>query len=379
MDVTQDPAQAEGAALTLADGRRLALVGSELYLGRALTNDIVVDDATIAPRHARLEHVSSGWLLTDLASPAGTEVNGQLISRPVFLAPGDAIRLGRVLVVLDANGVAHEPPRLRSSVADDAPPARPRERARRDDGANPWLGSTLITLRNVSKTYDSAAGPLPVLRDVSLTVNAGELVAIVGPSGCGKSTLLNVITGIDQPDSGRVHVAGQDLHELRGDGLARWRGHTVGIVFQFFQLLPTLTVAENVMLPMAFCKTYPGPHRRARALQLLERVGMEQLADRFPTALSGGEQQRVAIARALANDPPLLVADEPTGNLDGRTGRQIFELFRRLVASGTTVLMVTHDAALASQTRRRIEMRDGAIVRVPQAAPVDAAPAELPT
>jgi putative ABC transport system ATP-binding protein len=228
--------------------------------------------------------------------------------------------------------------------------------------ALPWPGGPVIGLHNVVKTYPTSKGPQLVLRGVSLAVEPGQFVAIVGPSGCGKSTLLNVITGIDRPDAGEVVVGGQNLRDLRDDVLVGWRGRNIGIVFQFFQLLPTLTVAENVMLPMAFCHTYRGRERRARALEVLGRVGMAHLADRLPNALSGGEQQRVAIARALANDPAVLVADEPTGNLDGRTGRQIFDLFAELVRAGTTVLMVTHDAVLARSASRRIEMRDGSIV-----------------
>jgi putative ABC transport system ATP-binding protein len=220
----------------------------------------------------------------------------------------------------------------------------------------------VIRLDGVNKTYSASAGPVTVLRGVSLTIEPGEFVAIVGPSGSGKSTLLNIITGIDQPDAGEVVVDGRDLCAMRPDALVAWRGRTVGIVFQFFQLLPTLTVAENVMLPMAFCHTYHGRQRRARAMEVLGQVSMAHMADRLPNALSGGEQQRVAIARALANDPAVLVADEPTGNLDEQTGRQIFELFAALVGQGTTVVMVTHDPDLARRVPRRIEMRDGEIV-----------------
>jgi putative ABC transport system ATP-binding protein len=220
----------------------------------------------------------------------------------------------------------------------------------------------VVQLHKVVKTYQTSAGTQAVLRGVSLVVQPGEFLAIVGPSGGGKSTLLNIVAGLDRPDSGEVIVAGQDLRTLPGDALVGWRGRTIGIVFQFFQLLPTLTVAENVMLPMAFGNTYKGRLRRARTLELLGRVGMAHMADRLPNALSGGEQQRVAIARALANDPALVVADEPTGNLDTRTGEQVFELFAGLARGGTTVVMVTHDPALAERASRQIELRDGSIV-----------------
>ena len=344
--------------LRLADGHRLPLHGEELYIGRAPTNEIVLDDQTIASRHARLLRYPEGWLLMDLKSKNGTAVNGQPLTRPVFLVPGDVIRLGRLVVTLQlAEHVYNARPLRREGAArvGDAPGRATRLLARRP-------GAPVVDLRNIVKTYETSAGPVTVLRDVSLAVQPGEFVAIVGPSGCGKSTLLNVITGIDRPDAGEVVVGGQDIRRMRDHTLVAWRGHTVGIVFQFFQLLPTLTVAENVMLPMAFCQTYPGRERRARALEVLGRVGMDHMADRLPSALSGGEQQRVAIARALANAPPVLVADEPTGNLDGQTGRQIFELFAGLVASGTTVLMVTHDPVLATNVPRRIEMHDGRIV-----------------
>jgi putative ABC transport system ATP-binding protein len=229
--------------------------------------------------------------------------------------------------------------------------------------ARPQPGPPLITLGNVVKSYDTSAGPITVLKGVSLSVQPGEFVAIVGPSGCGKSTLLNVITGIDRPDGGQVYIGGEDILRMGTDRLARWRGLNVGIVFQFFQLLPTLTVAENVMLPMAFCNKYRGGQRRARALECLRLVGMDHVADRLPSALSGGQQQRVAIARALSNDPAVLVGDEPTGNLDSKTSQAMFELFGQLVTSGKTMLMVTHDPVLARSVPRRIEMLDGAIVQ----------------
>ncbi len=331
-------------ALVLADGRELPLLRDDLSIGRAPTNAIVLDDETILPRQARLVRFPEGWVLGDLASSAGTAVNGQPVTYPVVLAPGDTIRLGRLELAFQSAGAA----------------GAYRRGETREQFAQP--GACLVEIRDVVKTYPAAAGPVRVLHGVSLSVRAGEFVAILGPSGCGKSTLLNLITGIDRPDAGEVIVAGQDLQRLSSDALARWRGRTVGIVFQFFQLLPTLTVAENVMLPMAFCHTFPGRERRARTLEVLRQVGLERMADRLPSALSGGEQQRVAIARALANDPPLLVADEPTGNLDARTGRQIFNLFAQLVAAGTTVLMVTHDPTLAREVPRCVEMVDGSVV-----------------
>ncbi len=223
--------------------------------------------------------------------------------------------------------------------------------------------NVLIDLRNVVKTYQTGAGEVTVLKGISLQVRAGEFVSVVGPSGSGKSTLLNMITGIDRPTQGEVFVDGQAVHTLSENQLARWRGRHVGVVFQFFQLLPTLTIVENVMLPMDFCNVYRRRERRERAMALLETVGIADHADKLPSTLSGGEQQRAAIARALANDPPLIVADEPTGNLDTATAQEILALFEQLVAQGKTLLIVTHDVNLSARTQRTIHLLDGRILR----------------
>ena len=211
--------------------------------------------------------------------------------------------------------------------------------------------SALIQIDSLVKEYDTGAGPLRVLHDVSLSVQPGEFVAVVGASGSGKSTLINMITGIDRPTCGEVTVAGSRLNDLDENAMARWRGRHIGVIFQFFQLLPALTILENVILPMDFCNTYPVGERKARALYLLEQVEMAEQAHKLPGAVSGGQKQRAAIARALANDPPLLVGDEPTGNLDSRTADRIFDLFGDLVALGKTLVMVTHDRE--SRKRRR--------------------------
>jgi len=220
---------------------------------------------------------------------------------------------------------------------------------------------TIIELRNVTKTYTTGAGDLTVLKGITLSVQPGEFVSVVGPSGSGKSTLLNMITGIDRPTSGEVYVGGEAVHRLSENQLARWRGRTIGVVFQFYQLLPTLTILENVILPMDFCNVYRRRERKQRAMELLERVGIAAHAHKLPSALSGGEQQRGAIARALANDPPIIVADEPTGNLDTATAAEIFTLFENLVAQGKTLLVVTHDPALSQRTQRVIHLLDGRI------------------
>lgn len=219
----------------------------------------------------------------------------------------------------------------------------------------------LIELQRVVKTYQSEAGTFTALKGVDLTVGRGEFVAIVGKSGSGKSTLINMITGIDRPTSGRVIIGGTEVQKLSEDEIAEWRGKTIGVVFQFFQLLPTLSVIENVMLPMDFCRMYAPRERKDRAMALLRQVEMAEHADKLPTAISGGQQQRVAIARALANDPPILVADEPTGNLDSRTAESVFQLFESLVTHGKTIVMVTHDDELSLRAGRTITITDGVI------------------
>jgi putative ABC transport system ATP-binding protein len=220
----------------------------------------------------------------------------------------------------------------------------------------------LIEVRQVVKRYESAAGAFTALNGVSLRISRGEFVAVIGKSGSGKSTLLNVIAGIDHPTSGEVVVGRTNVHLLRERQIAPWRGRTVGVIFQFFQLLPTLTVIENVMLPMDFCHMFTPRQRRERALYLLEQVDLGEHARKLPTALSGGQQQRVAIARALANDPPILLADEPTGNLDSRSAEAVFRLFTDLAETGKTILMVTHDADLARQVTRAIILGDGQVI-----------------
>lgn len=220
----------------------------------------------------------------------------------------------------------------------------------------------LIELRQVVKTYEGAAGTFVALKGIDLQVDPGEFVAVVGKSGSGKSTLINMITGIDRPTSGEVLVGDTAVHRLSEGQIAVWRGRNIGVVFQFFQLLPTLTVVENVMLPMDFCNMYSMGEREERAMRLLEQVEVADHARKLPTAISGGQQQRVAIARALANDPPILVADEPTGNLDSVTAVSIFNLFGELVTGGKTILMVTHDLDLAQRVTRTVTLADGEIV-----------------
>lgn len=225
----------------------------------------------------------------------------------------------------------------------------------------PCSGKAAVEISAVRKTYMTGAGEFEALKGVDLRVEKGEFVAVVGKSGSGKSTLINMITGIDRPSGGEVWVAGTPVHRLTENQIAVWRGNTVGVVFQFFQLLPTLTVLENVMLPMDFCDKFKAFERPERARELLELVGVIDQADKLPANLSGGQQQRVAIARSLANDPPLLVADEPTGNLDHRTADAVIELFGRLTQTGKTILMVTHDDELAARGSRIVTVAEGEI------------------
>lgn len=221
---------------------------------------------------------------------------------------------------------------------------------------------SLIEINNLYKTYVNPAGEFPVLKGIDAQFQAGEFVSIVGKSGSGKSTLINMITGIDRPTSGEINVNGVAVHKLRERDMSAWRGKNIGIVFQFFQLLSTLSLVENIMLPMDFCDMYNRKERKERAMYLLALVDMEEHANKLPTAISGGQQQRVAIARALANDPPILIADEPTGNLDSKTAESVFSLFERLVDEGKTIVMVTHDQSLAQRVSRSIHITDGEIL-----------------
>jgi putative ABC transport system ATP-binding protein len=221
----------------------------------------------------------------------------------------------------------------------------------------------IVQVKEVIKSFPVGDGEITILKGISFEVDAGEFVSIVGPSGNGKSTLLNMITGIDHPSAGEVIVTGREVHRMSENQLASWRGENVGIIFQFFQMLPALSLLQNIILPMDFANKYTPKERKERAMHLLEIVGLADQAQKLPSMVSGGQQQRAAIARALANDPPLLVADEPTGNLDSRTAGDVFDLFSNLVEQGKTMLMVTHDKELARRVPRVLEIIDGKITR----------------
>jgi ABC-type lipoprotein export system ATPase subunit len=228
-----------------------------------------------------------------------------------------------------------------------------------EDGAK---NTQMIDLRAVNKYYRSAAGDYHALKDIDLSIGAGEFVSIIGKSGSGKSTLLNMIAGIDRPTTGEVRVNGTAVHEMNENQMAIWRGTSLGIIFQFFQLLPALNLLQNVILPMELAGKYSPRERRQRAEHLLDLVGLSEHQHKLPSMISGGQQQRAAIARALANDPPILIADEPTGNLDSKTAETVFALFNDLVAQGKTVIIVTHDSSLAKRAHRTALIADGEIV-----------------
>jgi len=228
---------------------------------------------------------------------------------------------------------------------------------------------SLLEVRDVVKVYSTAAGEFNALKGVNMQVERGEFVGIIGKSGAGKSTLLNMITGVDSLTSGEVIVNANDspvsIHKMSEDEIALWRGHHLGVVFQSFQLLPMLTLVENIMLPIDLCGKFHPKQSRERALELLRLVDIEDHADKFPAHISGGQQQRVAIARALANDPPILVADEPTGSLDSITADHVFEVFEHLVGDrGKTIIMVTHDQSLSPRFSRTLEIVDGELAPI---------------
>jgi putative ABC transport system ATP-binding protein len=224
------------------------------------------------------------------------------------------------------------------------------------------MSEPLIELRRVVKQYQGKAGAVTALKGIDLQVSAGEFVAVLGKSGAGKTTLVNVISGIDRPTSGEIRVGRVEVHALGEDDRAAWRGRSVGVVYQFFQLLPTLSVLHNVMLPMDLAGRMSVGEQKERAVRLLDQVGIAGHAHKLPSALSGGQQQRVAIARALANDPPILLADEPTGSLDSSTANEVLGVFQELAAQGKTLLIVTHDKDIVKRAGRTIRLADGEVV-----------------
>jgi len=327
-----------------------------LVFGRNADNDIVLNDLSVSRVHSKITPEAGGFTITDLGSTNGTFLNSQRITEPQVLSNGDKLLIGHIEFLYEA--LTQEPSTLVLPPMGEVIQIPSAEAPKSIEVSGP----VVVDLREVIKEYQTPGGSVRILKGINLQVHAGEFVGIRGPSGSGKSTLLNMVTGIDRPTSGEVIVANQQITKLNENKIARWRGKHIGVIFQFFQLLPTLTIKENVMLPMDFCRMWRPRERTERAMELLATVGLADHANKLPSALSGGQQQRAAIARALANNPPVIVADEPTGNLDSKTAEQMFNLFQELVEQGTTFLMVTHDVDLAKRFPRVIEVLDGELI-----------------
>jgi len=337
------------------EGQKIAReIGKEgLTFGRNSDNDIVLKDLSVSRAHCKIIQEAGEFKIIDLESTNGTFVNGHKIAGPQVLSNEDKLLVGHIEFIYEA--LAQEPKTLVLPEMGEVIHYPLAEAPKSIEVSGP----VVVDLKDVIKDYASPGGSVRILKGINLLVHAGEFVGIRGPSGSGKSTLLNMVTGIDRPTSGEVIVASQSITKLNENRMARWRGEHIGVIFQFFQLLPTLTIIENVMLPMDFCRMWKPRERTQRAMELLAKVELTEHAHKLPSALSGGQQQRAAIARALANNPPVIIADEPTGNLDSKTADHMFTLFEELVAQGTTFLMVTHDVDLAKRFPRVIEVLDG--------------------
>ena len=318
----------------------------EVLVDQGKTIVMVTHDESLAPRFSRRLHIVDGVV-------GDPPKNGSV---PVGM-PTDKGETNDIFQTKDAgdSSQAFLDPTVSGDTGvpcGETDPARPKPQ-----GEHP-----AIVLRGIHKVYENAAGKFVALKDVSMQLNYGQFISIVGKSGCGKSTLLNMITGIDHPTAGEVIVGGERIYEMGKSERALWRGRNMGVVFQFFQLLPTLTLLENTMLPMDYCKVYPFHERPDRAMELLKRVGLEDSAHKLPASVSSGQQQSAAIARALATDPALILADEPTGNLDSRSADNILGLFEELAAGGKTILIVTHDPTITQRTDQTVILSDGEII-----------------
>jgi len=317
---------------------------------RGKTIIMVTHDRNLAPRFSRYLEISDGKIVNERVNGGSAghvqEMRADRSSapQPPAALPNEQLVPAPKEPVAGPAAEAHLPGKMDSAMPKSA-------------GSKP-----AILLRDVVKTYVNAAGDFTALKGINLRVHYGQFVSIVGKSGSGKSTLLNMLTGIDHPTSGEVTVGDQNIYKMSESKRALWRGHQVGIVFQFFQLLPTLTLLENTMLPMDYCNVYPARERPARAIELLKMVGLEDQALKLPASVSSGQQQSAAIARSLANDPPIIVADEPTGNLDSRSAETIYRLFKDLAAQGKTILIVTHDPSLTQRTDQTVILSDGEII-----------------
>ncbi len=314
----------------------------EKLVDQGKTIVMVTHDESLAPRFSRRLHIVDG----EIVSPPE---NGSGQISPTLIPHDD--KPGTPLPVASATAGS------RNSAASAAPCSDPAV-----EQIEPRQDQPAIVLRDVDKVYENAAGKFVALKNINMQLNYGQFISIVGKSGCGKSTLLNMITGIDHPTAGEVIVGNERIYRMSESQRALWRGRHMGVVFQFFQLLPTLTLLENTMLPMDYCKVYPFHERPARAMELLKLVGLEAQAHKLPASVSSGEQQGAAIARALATDPAIILADEPTGNLDSRSAQIILELFETLAAQGKTILIVTHDPSITRRTDQTIILSDGEII-----------------
>ena len=314
----------------------------EKLVDQGKTIVMVTHDESLAPRFSRRLHIVDG-----VVSSSPHNRSGQ-VSQTVVVEEAEQLTSSQ------AQNVSRKPePSLDAATpCDDTVPEQ--IESQQDHPA--------IVLRNIDKVYENAAGKFVALKSINMQLNYGQFISIVGKSGCGKSTLLNMITGIDHPTAGEVIVDNQHIYEMSKSDRALWRGKHMGVVFQFFQLLPTLTLLENTMLPMDYCKVYPFNERIDRAMELLKMVGLEEQAHKLPATVSSGQQQSAAIARALATDPDIILADEPTGNLDSRSAENILNLFEQLAAQGKTILIVTHDPSITQRTDQTVILSDGEII-----------------
>jgi len=312
----------------------------EKLVDQGKTIVMVTHDESLAPRFSRRLHIVDGVVgePPDIGSSSAYQSTAEALDGEVFQAKADRIE-------------GQGPPDPAVPCGEPTP-----------GGKTPQQDHRAIVLRGVDKVYENAAGKFVALKNVSMQLNYGQFISIVGKSGCGKSTLLNMITGIDHPTAGEVVVSNQHIYKMGKSERALWRGKNMGVVFQFFQLLPTLTLLENTILPMDYCKVYPFNERPDRAMELLKIVGLEDQAHKLPASVSSGQQQSAAIARALANDPALILADEPTGNLDSRSADNILDLFEKLASQGKTIMIVTHDPSITQRTDQTIILSDGEII-----------------
>jgi ABC-type lipoprotein export system ATPase subunit len=299
---------------------------------------MVTHDESLAPRFSRRFHIVDGVVGKPQKNGSG------------FVSTAASSEIGDIFQAKDAAD-RETPSRTTAEPCAELSPAPPTP-----------TEHPAIVLHNVDKVYENAAGQFVALKNVSMQLNYGQFISIVGKSGCGKSTLLNMITGIDHPTAGEVIVGNEKIYALTESQRALWRGKNMGVVFQFFQLLPTLTLLENTMLPMDYCKVYPFYERPDRAMELLKMVGLEEQAHKLPASVSSGQQQSAAIARALATDPSIILADEPTGNLDSKSAENVLSIFERLAAQGKTILIVTHDPSITQRTDQTIILSDGEII-----------------